>query len=144
MVAYAFVRVLPQTATVFVGGALAIVLVDKAPQAAWAPIAAIALPAAVSALGNSRPSEPIDFSKFTGGGASLLFLLLRAKLGLVALALGLSACVSGSPAPTPQVGACAAAYQACVASSATMADYVACRARVDESCLPASADGGAT
>jgi hypothetical protein len=56
MVAYAFVRELPYTTMVVAGAVVAIVFVMRSPGSAVEPLAAVIVPAIVSALGRSKPA----------------------------------------------------------------------------------------
>lgn len=68
MVGYAFVRELPYTAMVVGGTVLAVVFVMRSPGSALEPLAAVVIPAVVSALGRSRPAEMAQL----GGVAAVL------------------------------------------------------------------------
>ncbi len=80
MVAYAFVRELTYLALVLGGTALSVVLAYRSPGE-LVTIAPMGVSAVLAILGKSRPSEPLDVSKMTGG-AGLILLLIRAKLGV--------------------------------------------------------------
>jgi hypothetical protein len=56
VVAYAFVRELPYTAMVVSGAVVAAIIVMHSPQSSLEPLAAVIVPAVVSALGRSRPA----------------------------------------------------------------------------------------
>lgn len=57
MVAYAFVRELPYTTMVIAGAVVSVVFVFRSPGSSLEPLAAVIVPAVVSALGRSRPPE---------------------------------------------------------------------------------------
>jgi hypothetical protein len=56
MVAYAFVRELPYTTMVVAGALVAVVCVVRSPGETVEPLAAVIVPAIVSALGRSKPA----------------------------------------------------------------------------------------
>ena len=57
VVAYAFVRELPYTTMVVAGAVVSVVIVFRSPSSTLEPLAAVIIPAIVSALGRSRPPE---------------------------------------------------------------------------------------
>lgn len=57
VVAYAFVRELPYTMMVVSGAVVSVVIVFRSPGSALEPIAAVVIPAIVTALGRSRPAD---------------------------------------------------------------------------------------
>jgi hypothetical protein len=57
VVAYAFVRELPYTTMVVAGAVVSVVFVFRSPGSSLEPLAAVIVPAIVSALGRSRPPE---------------------------------------------------------------------------------------
>jgi hypothetical protein len=57
MVAFAFVREMPYTVMVVAGCVVAVVFLYRAPTSSLEPLAAVIVPAIVSALGRSRPPE---------------------------------------------------------------------------------------
>jgi hypothetical protein len=67
MVGYALVRALPSLALNLGGAVVAALLIMRSPTNALEPIAAVIFPGIVTALKESRPSEPLDVSKLTGG-----------------------------------------------------------------------------
>ena len=69
MVAYAFVREMPYTMMVMAGAVVSVTFVFRSPNSSLEPLAAVIVPAIVSALGRSRPPE--DAIKL-GGIASLV------------------------------------------------------------------------
>jgi hypothetical protein len=74
MVAYAFVKELPYTLMVAAGGVVAVTFVMRSPNSSLEPLAAVIGPAIVSALGRSRPSDPVFAA---GAGGALLFMLRK-------------------------------------------------------------------
>jgi hypothetical protein len=68
MVGYALVRELPSTLSVVSGCVVAVVLILRSPSALLEPIAALVVPAIVSALARSRPAETLDVARLSGGG----------------------------------------------------------------------------
>lgn len=68
MVAYAFMRELPYTVMVLAGGTVAVAFIMRYPSSSLEPLAAVIVPAVVSALGRSKPAE--DVAKL--GGMALL------------------------------------------------------------------------
>jgi hypothetical protein len=66
MVGYALVRELPSSLSIVSGCVVAVVLIMRAPGASLEPIAALVVPAIISALARSRPAEPLDVSKLSG------------------------------------------------------------------------------
>lgn len=67
MVGYALVRDLPSLALNVGGAVIAALLVVRSPSSAIEPIAAVLFPGIITALAKSKPSEPLDVSKLTGG-----------------------------------------------------------------------------
>lgn len=75
VVAYAFVRELPYTTMVVCGAVVSAMFVLRSPGSSLEPLAAVIVPAIVSALGRSRPPE--DLARWGGVGALAMMAFRR-------------------------------------------------------------------
>lgn len=65
MVAYALVRELPNVISIAGGCVVAVVLILRFPNSAFEPIAALVVPAIISALARSKPAETLDVQRLS-------------------------------------------------------------------------------